>query len=125
MTFTQRLKRVFNIGITEYEKCQKHNVTIIACIIDPHVIQKVLTHFDKKQPSSAQAKSILAPMREPPQQDLAPKLFVIMNMLSAKVDVPMPADAKICNIVVQNSPIFYRNVILSYIKLHHKPVSML
>ncbi|MGK0306483.1 MAG: Asp-tRNA(Asn)/Glu-tRNA(Gln) amidotransferase B subunit [Gammaproteobacteria bacterium] len=69
MTFTQRLKRVFNIGITEYEKCQKHNVTIIACIIDPHVIQKVLTYFDKKQPSSAQAKSILAPMREPPQQD--------------------------------------------------------
>ncbi|MFQ3186611.1 MAG: hypothetical protein ACI8Q3_001646 [Marinomonas primoryensis] len=48
-----------------------------------------------------------------------------MNMLSAKVDVPMPADAKICNIVVQNSPIFYRNVILSYIKLHRRPLSML
>jgi hypothetical protein len=28
----QRLKRVFNIDITECEKCQKHNVTIIACI---------------------------------------------------------------------------------------------
>jgi hypothetical protein len=37
----------------------------------------------------------------------------------------MPADAKICNIVVQNSLIFYRNVILSYIELHRKPVSRL
>ncbi|MGB3725097.1 MAG: IS91 family transposase, partial [Glaciecola sp.] len=30
----QRLRRVFNIDITECEKCQKHNVSIIACIID-------------------------------------------------------------------------------------------
>jgi hypothetical protein len=37
MTWAQRpvtgqLERVFNIDITECEKCQKHNVTIIACI---------------------------------------------------------------------------------------------
>ncbi|MFT6157332.1 MAG: hypothetical protein ACI9I4_002249 [Neolewinella sp.] len=41
----------------------------------------------------------------------APKLFVIMNILSAKVGALVPADARISNIVVQNSPVFYRNVI--------------
>ena len=30
----QRLRRVFNIDITECEKCEKHNVSVIACIID-------------------------------------------------------------------------------------------
>jgi hypothetical protein len=69
MTCAQRLKRVFNIGITGCEKCHKHNVTIIACITDPHVIQKILIHFDKNRPSSAQRKTILAPMRASPQQD--------------------------------------------------------
>jgi hypothetical protein len=28
----QRLRRVFNIDVTECEKCQRHNVSIIACI---------------------------------------------------------------------------------------------
>jgi hypothetical protein len=31
---TGELERVFNIDITECEKCEKHNVSIIACIID-------------------------------------------------------------------------------------------
>ncbi|MFT5542984.1 MAG: hypothetical protein ACI97K_002359 [Glaciecola sp.] len=36
----QRLKRVFNIDTNECEKCEKHNVSIIACIIDILAIQK-------------------------------------------------------------------------------------
>ena len=55
MTWAQRLRRVFNIDITECEKCQKHNVTIIACIIDTVVIQKIMAHLDKKHPISIQA----------------------------------------------------------------------
>ncbi|MFT4654924.1 MAG: hypothetical protein ACI82S_002584 [Patiriisocius sp.] len=43
----QRLKRVFNIDITECEKCQKHNVTIIACITEPAIIHKILSYLDK------------------------------------------------------------------------------
>jgi hypothetical protein len=64
----QRLKRVFNIDITECEKCQRHNVSIIACITDVVVINKILTHVDKKYPSSAQKKTLLPAMRAPPQQ---------------------------------------------------------
>jgi hypothetical protein len=37
--------------------------------IDLYVIQKILTHFDKKHPSSAQIKTIFPLMRAPPQQD--------------------------------------------------------
>jgi hypothetical protein len=69
MSWAQRFKRVFNIDITECEQYQKHNVTIIACIIDAVVIQKILALFDKKHPPSAQIKTILPPMRAPPQQD--------------------------------------------------------
>jgi hypothetical protein len=67
----QRLRRVFNIDIAECEKCQLHNVKIIACITDSHVIQKILAHLDKKSPSSAQTKikTLLPPMRAPPQKD--------------------------------------------------------
>ena len=48
MSWAQRLKRIFNIKITECEKCEKQNVTIIACIIDTLAIQKILAHLDKK-----------------------------------------------------------------------------
>jgi hypothetical protein len=44
----QRLKRVFNIDITECEKCQKHNVTIISCVTQPAIIYKILLHLDKQ-----------------------------------------------------------------------------
>jgi ribosomal protein S27E len=66
MSWAQRLKRVFNIDITECEKCQKHTVTIIACIIDSHVIQKILKHLDKKYPTFSQT-TLLPPLRAPPQ----------------------------------------------------------
>lgn len=32
MNWAQRLKRVFNIDITQCESCNKHNVKIVACI---------------------------------------------------------------------------------------------
>jgi hypothetical protein len=38
-------------------------------IIDAVIIQKILALFDKKHPLSAQMKTILPPMRAPPQQD--------------------------------------------------------
>jgi hypothetical protein len=63
----QRLKRVFNIDITECEKCQKHNVTIIACIIDTVVIQKILGHLDKTYPLSTQV-ALLPSLRAPPDE---------------------------------------------------------
>jgi hypothetical protein len=70
MSWAQRLKRVFNIDITECEKCQKHNVTIIACIIDTVVIQKILAHLDKKYPTCKQAP-LLPPLRAPPDEQYA------------------------------------------------------
>jgi hypothetical protein len=70
MTWAQRLKRVFNIDITECEKCQQHNVSIIACIIDIHVIQKILKHLDKNYPTSKQT-SMLPPLRASPEKQYA------------------------------------------------------
>jgi hypothetical protein len=58
---------VFNIDISECEKCQKHNVTIIACIIDTLVIQKILAHLDKTYPTTEQV-SQLPPLRAPPDE---------------------------------------------------------
>lgn len=66
--WAQRLKRVFNIDITECEKCEKHDINIIACIIDSHVIQKILAHIDKKYPTSKQT-TILPSLRAPPDED--------------------------------------------------------
>jgi hypothetical protein len=70
MRWAQRLKRVFNIDITECEKCQKHNVTIIACIIDTVDIQKILAHLDKNDPTSKQAP-LLPSLRAPPNEQYA------------------------------------------------------
>lgn len=75
MTWAQRLKRVFKIDITECEKCEKHNASIIACIIDIHVIQKILAHLDKKYPTSAQT-ALLPPMRAPPDKQQANDLNI-------------------------------------------------
>ena len=47
MSWAQRLKRVFNIDITECESCEKTNVKIIACITDPAIIYKIIMHLDK------------------------------------------------------------------------------
>jgi hypothetical protein len=47
MTWTQRLKRVFQIDITSGMRWRRE---MIACIEDPAVIQKILTHLDKQEP---------------------------------------------------------------------------
>ncbi|MBT1450063.1 hypothetical protein KJ365_04160 [Glaciecola sp. XM2] len=44
----QRLKRVFNIDISECEKCEKRNISIIAWIIDSQLIHKILAYLEKK-----------------------------------------------------------------------------
>jgi hypothetical protein len=68
MSWAQRLKRVFNIDTTECEKCDKHNVSIIACIIDILAIQKILTHLDKTYPTST---ALLPPLPAPPDEQQA------------------------------------------------------
>ena len=64
MSCSQRLKRVFNIDINECEKCKKHNVSIIACIIDIHIIQKILAQVDETYSTSTTTK--LPALRAPP-----------------------------------------------------------
>jgi len=46
MTWAQRLKRVFGIDIETCPTCGG-SVRIIACIEDPAVIEKILTHLDE------------------------------------------------------------------------------
>jgi hypothetical protein len=67
MTWAQRLKRVFNIDIETCKTCGGH-VKIIACIEDPVVIEKILTHLDRKDASAAAPR--LPPCRAPPQAAL-------------------------------------------------------
>jgi hypothetical protein len=67
MTWAQRLKRVFNIDIETCSKCGGA-VRVIACIEDPVVIDKILTHLDKK---AALAEPVVLPQsRAPPQRNL-------------------------------------------------------
>ncbi len=47
MSWAQRLKRVFNIDIETCSACGGA-VKVIACIEDPAVIEKILTHLDEK-----------------------------------------------------------------------------
>jgi len=51
-TWAQRLKRVFNIDIEICSSCGGP-VKIIACIEDPVVIEKILTHLDSKAAGGA------------------------------------------------------------------------
>ena len=67
MTWAQRLKRVFNIDIEICQACGGA-VRIIASIEDPIVIEKILTHLDKQDPSAK--ASPLPPCRAPPQGGL-------------------------------------------------------
>ena len=67
MTWAQRLKRVFNIDIETCPACGGA-VRIIACIEDPVVIKKILTHLDTKDASAEPSR--LPPCRAPPQAGL-------------------------------------------------------
>ena len=57
MTWAQRLKRVFNIDIEICRVCGG-SMKVIACIEDPRVIEKILTHLRGKTP-------IVEPVRLP------------------------------------------------------------
>ncbi|MFT5899722.1 MAG: hypothetical protein ACI97K_002381 [Glaciecola sp.] len=39
--------KLINKEDSQCEKCQTHNVTIIACIIEPAIINKILAYLDK------------------------------------------------------------------------------
>jgi hypothetical protein len=60
MTWARRLKRVFNIDISEYEKC-KGPVKVIACIEQPIVIEKILNHLKAKEANPAPPSTQLPP----------------------------------------------------------------
>ena len=49
ITWAQRLKRVFNINVETCLRCGDA-VTVIACIEDPAVVEKILTHRVSKTP---------------------------------------------------------------------------
>lgn len=65
MTWARRLKRVFNIDITECEQCQGP-VKVIACIEDPIVIEKILAHLKTKEQEASPPSTRLPPPRAPP-----------------------------------------------------------
>jgi hypothetical protein len=69
MSWAQRLRRVFNIEITQCESCTKHNVKIIACITDPIMLKKILDHLDNiASPITAPLPSLLPSLRAPPRE---------------------------------------------------------
>ena len=65
MTWAQRLKRVFHIDIETCRHCGGA-VRIIACIEDPVVIQKILTHL--------KAKAVATPPRALPESRAPPEV---------------------------------------------------
>jgi hypothetical protein len=67
MTWAQRLKRVFNIDIETCNKCGGA-VKVIACIEDPVVIRKILSHMDKK--ATLNGPVVLPQPRAPPHGSL-------------------------------------------------------
>ncbi len=67
MSWAQRLKGVFGIDIETCPGCGGA-VRIIACIEDPEVIEKILTHLDAK--GAAPETSRRPPCRAPPQAGL-------------------------------------------------------
>ncbi len=67
VTWVQRLKRVSNVDIETCPACGAP-VRIIACIEDPEVIEKILTHLDAK--GAAPEATRRPPCRAPPQAGL-------------------------------------------------------
>jgi hypothetical protein len=67
MSWAQRLKRVFDIDIETCRVCGG-SVKVIACIEDPVVIKKILTHLRAK--GLYQEAAGLPQSRAPPQGDL-------------------------------------------------------
>jgi hypothetical protein len=66
MTWAQRLKRVFKLDLESCEGCGGQ-VRVIACIEDPGVIAKILSHLGQQQRPSVTTVPPL-PARGPPRQ---------------------------------------------------------
>jgi hypothetical protein len=67
MTWAQRLKRVFGIDVETCRVCGGA-ARVIACLEDPVVIKKILTHVEKK---AAMDSGVQIPdSRAPPQARL-------------------------------------------------------
>ena len=71
MTWAQRLKKVFNIEITDCEHCGG-KVKIIACIEDQVIIDKILAHVRKRGTEEEVDNQWKA--RAPPEFDLLSNL---------------------------------------------------
>ena len=67
MTWAQRLKRVFHIDVETCRACGGA-VKVMACIEDPLVIEKILTHLKENAPPIE--ASLLPESRAPPQAGL-------------------------------------------------------
>ena len=67
MTWAQRLRRVFNIDVETCRACGGA-LRVIACIEDPVVIEKILSHLDKK--TGFVDTNLLPESRAPPQRGL-------------------------------------------------------
>jgi len=63
MTWTKRLKRVFDIDVETCSECGGC-VSIIACIEDPQVIWKILTYLDDN--ASPETTALLPECGAPP-----------------------------------------------------------
>ena len=73
MTWAQRLKRVLNIDIETCSECGGY-IKVIACLEDPIVIEKILTHLKLQKQKELQAApellALLPQERAPPQSGL-------------------------------------------------------
>jgi hypothetical protein len=67
MTWTQRLKRVFNIDVSVCEQCGG-SVRIIACVEDSDVIERIPKHLSRTQ--ADRYDPVPQPGRGPPQLDI-------------------------------------------------------
>jgi len=65
MSWARRLKRVFGIDISACEKC-KDPVRIVACIEDPLIIEKILSHLKDKEANQTFPITRLPQPRAPP-----------------------------------------------------------
>ena len=65
MTWAQRLKRVFNIEIEVCGRCGD-SVSVIACIEDQDIIDRILAHLRSKEQETPTQPLLVPPTRAPP-----------------------------------------------------------
>ncbi len=65
ISWTQRLKRVFNIDIDVCDRCAG-SVKVIACIEDQDVIDSILAHLLEKDQGRPTLSHLVPPFRAPP-----------------------------------------------------------